>query len=61
MALVLTTSLALDAELALFQMRKSFGRCFSFLTGAEAPNGESLSFNPAESGASEAFRRFIAG
>jgi hypothetical protein len=61
MALILTSTSSLDAELTLFQMRKSFSRCFSFLTGSEAPSGESFSFDPAGSGSVEALGRFIAG
>lgn len=61
LALVLYSSSSLDAELALFQFRKSFGRSLAILEGSETPAGESFSFDPSEGGALEALGRFLAG
>jgi hypothetical protein len=61
LALVLYSSAPLDAELALFQFRKSFARSLSFFTGEKVPSGEAFPIDPAESGAEGALVRFLSG
>ena len=61
MALILTSSSSLDAELAMFQVRRSLSRAFLFLGGTDLFGGESFSFDPAEGDSVEALGRFISG